>query len=177
MSNKIKLSIIIIFVAFGTWLYFTPYLAVSGMKAGAETKDAVKLSSYVNFPALKESLKVSFHAKLASGAAKKPEGNPGNPFGAVGAALAVAFVNPMIDALVTPESLAMIMKGDKPQPIQNAAQSKPSESGTETSMSYESFDRFVVNIKKKGETGEPYGLVFNRDGLFSWKLSALRLPL
>lgn len=174
MSNKIKLSIIILFVAFGTWLYFTPYLAVSGMKAGAEAKDAVKLSSYVNFPALKESLKASFRAKLASGAAKKPEGNP---FGAVGAALAAAFVNPMIDALVTPESLAMIMKGDKPQPIQNAAQSKPSESGSETSMSYESFDRFVVNVKKKGETGEPYGLVFNRDGLFSWKLSALRLPL
>lgn len=174
MSNKIKLSIIIILVAFGTWLYFTPYLAVNGMKAGAEAKDAAKLSSYVNFPALKESLKASFHAKLASGAAKKPEGNP---FGAVGAALAVAFVNPMIDALVTPESLAMIMKGDKPQPIQNAAQSKPSESGTETSMSYESFDRFVVSVKKKGETGEPLGLVFNRDGLFSWKLSALRLPL
>lgn len=95
MNSKIKLSIIVILVAFGTWLYFAPYLAVSGMKAGAEAKDAVKLSSYVNFPALKESLKASFRAKLASGAAKKPEGNP---FGAVGAALAVAFVNPPASA-------------------------------------------------------------------------------
>jgi hypothetical protein len=44
-------------------------------------------------------------------------------------------------------------------------------------MSYESFDRFVVTVKKKGSTEEPLGLVFNRDGIFSWKLSALRLPM
>jgi hypothetical protein len=174
MSTKAKLSISIVFVAFSTWFYFTPHLAVSGMKSAAEARDAAKLSGYVNFPAVKESLKGSFNAKLASDVTKEKSGNP---FAAFGATLAAAFINPMIDALVTPESLAMMMKGDKPQPAKSTEQTKPSGSDADTSMSYESFDRFVVTVKKKGTTEEPLGLVFNRDGIFSWKLSALRLPI
>jgi hypothetical protein len=174
MSTKTTLSIAIVFIAFSTWFYFTPHLAVSGMKSAAEAKDAAKLSGYVNFPALKESLKASFNAKLASEVTKEKDGNP---FAALGAALAAAFINPMIDALVTPESLAMMMKGDKPQPAKKTEQTKSSDSDPDTSMSYESFDRFVVTVKKKGTTEEPLGLVFNRDGMFSWKLSALRLPM
>jgi len=57
MSNKAKISIIIAFVAFSTWFYFTPHLAVSGMRSAAEANDAEKLSDYVNFPALKENLR------------------------------------------------------------------------------------------------------------------------
>lgn len=174
MSTKIKLSIAIIFVAFSTWFYFTPHLAVSGMKSAVEAKDAAKLSRYVNFPALKESLKADFNAKLASEVAKETDGNP---VAFLGAALAAAFINPMIDALVTPESLAMMMKGDKPQLATNTEEAKSSDSDVDISMSYESFDRFVVTVKKKGTSEEPLGLVFNRDGIFSWKLSALRLPM
>lgn len=174
MSTKTKLANAIVFVAFSTWFYFTPHLAVSGMKSAAEAKDAAQLSGYVNFPAVKESLKGSFNAKLASDVMKE---KGGNPFAAFGAALAAAFINPMIDALVTPENLAMMMKGDKPHPAKNTEQTKPSGSDADTSMSYESFDRFVVTVKKKGTTEEPLGLVFNRDGMFSWKLSALRLPI
>jgi len=174
MSTKSKLFIAIAFVVFGTWFYLTPRIAVSGMKSAAEAKDASKLSGYVNFPALKESLKASFNAKLASEVAKEKDGNP---FGALGAVLVAAFINPMIDALVTPENLAMMMKGDNPQLAKDITQSKPSDSEVDTSMSYESFDRFVVTVKKKGAAEEPLGLVFNRDGMFSWKLSALRLPM
>ncbi len=173
MSTKIKLSLAFILIAFSTWFYFTPHLAVIGMKSAAEAKDAAKLSSYVNFPALKDSLKASFNAKLASEVTKEKD----NPFAALGGALAAALINPMIDALVTPESLAMMMKGDKPQLTENTEKTKPSDSDADISMSYESFDRFVVTVKKKGTTEEPLGLVFNRDGLFSWKLSALRLPM
>jgi hypothetical protein len=184
MSTKNKLSIAIVFVAFSTWFYFTPYLAVSAMKSAAEAKDAAKLSDYVNFPAVRDSLRASFNAKLA---AEVPKGSDNNPFSALGAAMAAAFINPMIDALVTPESLAMMMKGEKPKPANNSAQSsspesevvasESSESNDDTSMSYENFDRFVVTVKKKDSAEEPFGLVFNRDGIFSWKLSALRLPI
>lgn len=173
MSAKIKLSIVFILIAFSTWFYFTPHLAVSGMKSAAEAKDAAKLSGYVNFPALKESLKASFNAQLASEVEKEKD----NPFAALGGALAAAFINPMIDALVTPESLAMMMKGNKPQPAENTEKTNPSDSDVDISMFYESFDRFVVTVKKKGTAEKPLGLVFNRDGLFSWKLSALRLPM
>lgn len=174
MTNKTKLSLAAVLALFSVWFFFTPHLAVSTMKSAAEARDAAKLSSHVNFPALKESLKASFNAKLASEVTKEKDGDP---FSALGAAMAAAFINPMIDALVTPESLAMMMKGDKPQPGTNAAASTKSDTDVNTAMSYESFDRFVVTVKKKGEASDPIGLVFNRDGLFSWKLSAIRLPI
>ena len=174
MNTKTKLSIAIAFAALGAWFYFTPHLAVSEMKSAAEAKDAAKLSAYVDFPAVKESFKASLNAKLAMQAPKEQDGNP---FAALGAAMAAALINPMVDALITPEGLAMMMKGDKPQPGVNAEQAQQTDSNTDTSMSYESFDRFVVTVKKKGAAEEPLGFVFNREGMFSWKLSALRLPM
>jgi Protein of unknown function (DUF2939) len=181
MRRKAALFVITLIIAFGTWFYLTPYIAVYGMKSAAEARDAARLSGYVNFPALRSSLKATFHAKLVSNARK----NRNNGFfGALGSALAVAFVNPVIEALyinpmidsyVRPESLARMMKGEKPQSAKGKAQSTPAE--PDYSMAYESFDRFVVNVKKKGSTKKPVGLVFRREGLFSWKLSALRLPM
>lgn len=174
MSSKIKISIAALFAVFCVWFFFTPYLAVNSMKSAAETRDVAKLASHVDFPALKESMKATFNAKLVAEAAK---GKQGNAIPALGAAMAAAFINPMIDALVTPESLAMMMKGEKPQSGKDGVPSRESDPGTDTSMAYESFNRFVVAVRKKGEAGEPVAFVLNRDGLFSWKLSAIRLPL
>jgi hypothetical protein len=41
-------------------------------------------------------------------------------------------------------------------------------------MSYESFDRFVVNVAEKSAPAKDVKLIFKRDGL-SWKLSAIDL--
>jgi hypothetical protein len=164
----------LLLIAALTWFFFTPHLAVRGMRAAAEARDATKLSQYVNFPALKESLKSAFTAKLAAEAAKSQEGNP---FAALGAAFAAAFISPLIDALVTPESLAMIMKGDKPELGKTRKEPSAGPPETETTMSYEGLHLFVVSLKAKGSAEEPVGLVFSREGFFSpWRLSAIRLP-
>ena len=157
------------------WLFFTPHLAVRGMRAAAEARDAAALADYVNFPALKESLKGGLTAKLASFASKDLTGNP---FAAFGAALATAMMGPMIDALVTPEALAMMLKGEKPKPTGPAKKPTPNDDDVEVdvSMSYETLNRFVVAARRKGSSEAPMSLVFTRDGLFSWKLSAIRLP-
>lgn len=61
----------------------------------------------------------------------------------------------MIDALVTPESLAMVMKGEKPEPAAKATKTK-SDQDVDIAMSYEAFDRFVVTVKKKGSSDKPF---------------------
>lgn len=162
----------------GGWYYYTPYLAVNNMRAAAENKDSAILSRYINFPSVRESLKASLNAKMLSEMAKKDDRNP---FAALGAAFAMALVGPMVEAMVTPEALAMMMKGEKPSLEKSKPAAVPtsaaSEPDTETSMGYETFDQFVVRTKKRGTTEEPVALVFQREGLFSWKLSAIRLPL
>ena len=183
MSNKIKSSIAsVVFFAFGIWFYLTPYITIREIKSAVAVKDSARLASHVDFPALKENLKAGFNAKLASEIGQK---NDNNPLAAAGIALATAIVNPMVDTLVTPESLATFMQGELPQIDKSTEKPNLStpNSGTkpdqevESSSSYESFNRFVMTVKKRGSNEKPLGFVFTRHGLFSWKLSALRLPM
>jgi hypothetical protein len=174
MRSKAKLLLAIIaLIAFGIWFYATPYLTVSNMTSAAESGDTVKLSSHVNFPALKDNLKGLLNAKLAPEAEKQEAA----PLTSLGTALASTLIGPMVDTLVTPESLAMIIKGHKLPPVMKVqSQKAPDDSNTEISMSYESFNRFAATIKKKDQINMPISLILTRDGLFSWKLSALRMP-
>ena len=178
MRSKIKPLIATALLGFSAWFYATPYLAVSNMKSAAEANDAERLSSYVNFPQLRENLKADFSAKLSGAAQRHPEnGNDG--LQALGAAMAVALINPMIDALVTPASLGLIMQGRAPRtgaPASAPAASTPEQS-PEISMAYESYDRFVVSLRKKGSQDAPLRLVFRREQLIFWKLSAMQLPV
>ncbi|MGA1372860.1 MAG: DUF2939 domain-containing protein [Pseudomonadales bacterium] len=174
MKGKYVLPVTLLLLL-GIWLFFTPYLTANAMRTAAEEGNGAKLSGYVDFPALKESLKASFNAKLASQVAKEADSNP---FSALGAAMAAALVNPMIDALVTPESLAMMMNGEKPEPGAAPADSSASrELDADIDMAYEGFDTFVVTVTKRDGGDEPVGLVLRRDSLFSWKLAAVRLTL
>ena len=106
----------------------------------------------------------------------------------LGAAIASAFINPMIDAFVTPDGLAMIVRGSIPdrKKIKRSAEKKPDD-GTEkksshkdpeieTSTYYENFNHFIVAFKQKTSTEDQVRLVFKREGIVSWKLCAMDLP-
>ena len=169
------------FIALGVCFYYTPHWAVSNMKKAAENRDADTLSEYVDFPSLKESLKANFNAMMATEVSNNMSDNP---FGAFGAALAAAFINPMIDNLVTPESLAMMMKGGKPElkktnrknEKKSSNTSSNTNENTEMTMSYDNFNSFIVTTKEKDSSDDPVKMIFKRHGIISWKLTALRLP-
>ncbi len=172
MHNKIKVSILLLIVLLGTWLFFTPHLTVNSMKSAADAGDANKLAGYVDFPAVKESLKTSIGAKIS----KATKDQQDNPFAFLGAAMAMAFINPMIDAMISPSGLSMMMMGEKPSLEGKQAKNSKSQSDTDVSMSYDGMNRFIVTVKKKGEDGKPLQLIYNRDGIFSWRLTAIDIP-
>ena len=176
-KKSILLLVVLLFLVGGVGFYFTPHFAVYNMKKAGDTKDAEALSNYVDYSALRESLKANLNAMMAGEIAKN---NSESPFEAFGAALAAVLINPMIDALVTPESLAMLMKGEKPETedTENDRETQPSSEATviETSMFYEGLNRFTVVVKKKGASEDRIKLIFRRHGFISWKLSVLRIP-
>jgi hypothetical protein len=179
MRTPTKALLALAFTALGTWFYFTPHIAAYGMKTAAQAKDSAKLTGYIDFPALKENLKAGLQTKFQTQSAPA---NDNSPMGAMGNALASAFITSMVDALVTPNNLAAVMQGDKPRPIPHSEPAKPAaqtaaEPDTVTTTAYESWDRFVVTIRKKGHEDKPVGLVFHRHGLVTWKLDDLQLPL
>lgn len=178
MKKRTILTLIGVFaIIFGFCFYFTPHWVISNMKKAADNKDADTLSEYVDYPSFKESLKANLNTIMVSEASKMSD----NPFAAFGAALATIIINPMIDNFVTPESLAMLMKGEQPsfKKNQDNGETQPTsdEGEKETSIKYKGFNRFIFEVGDKNTQKEPIQLIFRRHGIISWKLSAIRLPI
>jgi len=184
MKKTLLILFIILIVLGGVGIYFTPYISFHNMRLAAENRDAV-LSDYIDYPSLKESLKVNLHARMSGEAQDKKNKDP---FEKMGEAIVSAFINPVVDAFVTPESLSMMMRGYIPpvnksertseKKSENVSKKKTShdDSDIETTMYYESFNRFVVKVKNKNSAEEPVELIFRRDWVIYWKLSAIKLP-
>jgi hypothetical protein len=160
-------------------LYATPYLALHQMREAARTHDVQALAAYVDFPAVRESLKLGLRAKLVGGDV--------SPASVMGAEVAGALLGPMVDALITTESLgrvlqgqapaqAVLLMGKAPPPVRvESPIETPMETRMQTQMGYESPSQFVFSIKPRGSDDDPVELVMRRDGLWRWKLAALRL--
>ena len=185
MKKTLLILFFILIVLGGVGFYFTPYISFHNMRLTAENRDAVTLTDYIDYPSLKESLKVNLHARMSGEAQGKQDKDP---FEKMGEAIVSAFINPVVDAFVTPESLSMMMRGYIPpvnksertseKKSENASRKKTShdDPDIETTMYYESFNRFVVKVKNKDSAEDPVELIFRRDGVIYWKLSAIKLP-
>ena len=156
----------------GAYLYFAPYLALRSMRNAAQAGDAAELSSYVDFPAVRESLKATVSRKMGDVAQ-----GTGNPLALLGAAFANTLADPLVDVLVTPTNLALVLNGVNPQ-ANGAAPStpQPTDVDPETTAHYDGLSDFVVTVTNRSFPSQPIGLVLHRSGLVAWKLSAITLP-
>lgn len=174
MRSRHKLSVAAVLLA-GLCFYATPYLALHQIRSAAAAQDAAKLAGYVDFPALRQSLKTGVQARLI-GTERDEQGQPSRAH-VMGAAVAGALLGPMVDSLITPESLARLLQGQQPMAAATGIGGEPAQPGKlQTHMAYEGPDRFVFSVRKSGEDEEPVDLVLRRDGLLHWKLAELRLP-
>lgn len=156
-------------------LYASPYWTVHQMETAVRDRDATALSHYVDFPAVKESLKANFSAQLNQ---KMGGEKDNNPLVALGMAMVGAVLNPFIDTLVSPEGLATMMSGNKPDPTnpQGPTNSVDRHEEPNVTKGYESLNRFVIQVSSKKKQDQKIDFVFQREGLLSWKLSTVRFP-
>jgi hypothetical protein len=159
-------SLVLLLLAGGAAVYAAPYLVVWRLRDAVERGDSEAVAPHVDFPALRSSVKAAVSAAVT----KNTQGSS-IASQLLGSALAGNLANQMVDAMVTPETVGMFLRGEKPAlklfPLATASE-------TITTQGYEDASTFVVNVRK---VDDPLGvgLVFTRDGL-SWKLSAARLP-
>jgi hypothetical protein len=187
MIKKITITLLSIFVVLaGVAFYCTPYLTYRNIRIAAEQRDAKAMSKYIEFSSLKKSLKENIKSKLEVTEKKNGEQGEG-----IGAAMVSALITPLIDAFITPETIGLMLKGSTPslkkRKDQAAGKKEKEEHAGDTKnrrdagspdilMYYESLNRFVVEIKKKGAGEEPIALLFRRHQLLYWKLYAIKLP-
>jgi len=188
MSRK-PLLLLAIILAFCGWLFATPYIAAYQLYSAIDRQDTSALPEYVDFDAVKTSVKTQLDQKIIDPIKKEAEKNP-----LAGIALMIAggIVNQATDQIISPQGMVDLMKGaaNIPQPPPTtapAATAKPdtksvstagdSNNKLEKSMSYESLNSFVISLKKGSEQDKPIRLVMQRQGLSGWKIEDVRLPL
>ena len=152
----------------------SPWWTLHRLQAAVARHDAEAVSAQVDFPALRASVKGQLLASMGRDADKN-EG--GNPLAAFGSALAMAFVNPLIDAVVSPAGVsAMVEHGRiavaQPQPrhAPETADAEPVYDKPRYALAYRGWDRFAVTAQDGGS------FVFRRAGLWTWKLAGIEMP-
>lgn len=99
--KKIVVALGVLLLAAGGWYYASPLWTLKAMRHAAVAKDGAALSRYVDYEALRADLKGDLRRSMMAGMAKQPD----NPFAAIGMAIALNLVDPMIEAMVSPEGV------------------------------------------------------------------------
>ncbi|HEY2024227.1 DUF2939 domain-containing protein, partial [Paraburkholderia sp.] len=123
----ITLIVVIVIAALG-FVYASPYLAVNNLKRAADARDVQTVNQYVDFPALRASLK----QQVADMLTRRLEADSGNKLATIGAVIGVTLIGPLVDAYATPDGVAALLNGMPPRGTageQPAA--PPASNGTE----------------------------------------------
>jgi len=175
--SKFKMAIGVVVGLLAIYIAAAPYITVYQMQSAAEKHDGEALSEHIEFSSVRQSLKDQMNAMFAKKMAEDEE-MKNNPFAVLAVGFAGMMVDKMVDAYVTPAGITQLMAGEKPK----AEGSKSGSSAGHTerkplsnaSMSYESFDKFVVKVK--GEDGGEGKFVLRRRGI-AWKLTDIVIPI
>jgi hypothetical protein len=199
--NRLKPTLIVAIaaaiIAIIVYAYASPYLALRHLKHAIDARDAQAISEYVDYPALRISLKQQITSELMRRIDARQRDNP---LAILGALVGSALIGPLVDAYATPDGVAALMSGvpprgqpgeqpprldsapaptptsspaSTPSPAQDSA-SGADDASPQTSAGYRNIDEFVVTYQRN--TGDArYAAIFQRSGLFGWKLSSIDL--
>ncbi len=163
-------------VAAGATLYASPYWALHSLANAVRDKDAAKVSEYVDFVLLRDSVKELLAARMD--AEMKTRGVPADN---VLANLAQTFVKSMltqaVDALVSPSGVVRLLQGSAGVSPVAAPPSSTGGVGAQRGNGSNK-PRFHVDYRNYSTVhvsseGREVGFVFHRYGLLSWKMVAI----
>jgi hypothetical protein len=170
-------ALAILIIALVTLYFVSPYMAFHSLESAARSGDRDRLEGVVDFPALRENLKSEISAAILAKMRDAPEAKS-NPFVALGALLAPATTDRMVDSTITPDGISTILnKGTvlKPMAQPTGANTKRDPDIT-VHIDYRTLNRVRANISRKSQSDFKFALTMERRGLFDWKLIRIDLP-
>ena len=151
------------------WYWAGPFFAVANLRNAALRGDTKELNERVDFSRVREEVKTQFSSLLIS---KMTDDLRGNPFAAMGFAIAAKLTDVMVEAMISPAGIAAL--------VRTGSERTPAEvSGIDVMLSKEvavhrdglnAFDFFLVGDRDKRPT-----LRFGREGL-NWRLTSIQMP-
>ncbi|CAD6509762.1 DUF2939 domain-containing protein [Paraburkholderia metrosideri] len=190
----ITLIVIVVIAALG-FAYASPYIALRNLKRAADARDAETVNQYVDFPALRDSLKQQITGMLT----RRLDADANSKLATIGAMIGVTLIGPLVDSYATPDGVAALLNGMPPRGDPGERPAAPPDANNppaaadtpasppaadaanatqpparETTAGYRGINEFVVTYRR-GEANANYSAIFQREGLFTWKLTAINL--
>jgi len=166
-------------VAAGAALYASPYWALHSLSNAVRDKDAARVSEYVDFVLLRDSVKELLTARMD--AEMKTRGvRADNVFANLAQTFVKSMLTQAVDAMVSPSGVVRLLHGSPAGGAPVAA--PPSSTGgggaERTNGSNQYKPRFHVSYRDYSTVhvsseGREVGFVFHRYGLLSWKMVAI----
>ncbi|NIA55230.1 DUF2939 domain-containing protein [Massilia sp. TW-1] len=156
----------------------SPWWTLHRLQAAVARHDADAVAAQVDFPALRASVKEQAFAAMGGKAGEAAGGRDGaNPFAAFGRKMAMAVVDPLVDAAVSPEGVATMVEHGRigigrPAPAadtSDTSDSAPARDKPRYALAYRGLNSFAVTARDGGS------FIFRRDGLWTWKLAGIDL--
>lgn len=152
----------------------SPFLAIRELRTAANSGDRARLETLVDFPAVRDSLKSQISAKLLQAMHDDPD-LKGNPLAALGALVAPAITDRVIDSVVTPDGLVSIIAQGKVARAESrsVSGSSPPPAHMQASYGYEGLNRFEVHLRRTDDPAVSVGLGLSRRGFVGWQLTRI----
>lgn len=148
---------------FAIWFIRSPITALDSIKEAAHSGNVQQLNDLVDFTSLRSSIKLMISTD-AGDTASKP--TPGSRLAHM---LAGALASPIVDALVTPESLVFLLNGEMPTDHQSAKE----KSSVQISTNWHGLSLVELAIHHSENEKAKMALVMRRDWL-TWKLVGIK---
>ncbi|MES2978119.1 MAG: DUF2939 domain-containing protein [Pseudomonadota bacterium] len=174
-----SIAVIAVVIMASIWFVRAPYATLESIKAAAERRDVPELNRLIDFPSVKSSLKILLLDSM--------NGKPGeapSPGAGLARLFASALAGPIVEAMVTPESIVAMFSGKLPRSAAGRPQpSSPRPDDASSPVSTEKpnvtfagdwDDSSTIRVRVRSGITEDVGLAFvmRRDGL-SWRLSGI----
>ncbi|WP_226412463.1 DUF2939 domain-containing protein [Synechococcus sp. MU1642] len=178
----------------GCYAFASPWIALRDLTQAFKDQDTRKIEKLVDFPELREDIKITAKAAVTKSAAIELEGNP---FAAMGIMMANAIVDPIIDQVISPAGLQLFFF-DREMSIGTDEASKDigsiakhlifvgDSSDTNREMDvvqsiqvkseYVGINEFEVQVSDSDIPNESVSFYMRRKGLGDWKVNGIRLP-
>ena len=166
MGRAVKVALAVLALglsAFALYLWASAYLVLRALQGAVLEGDRARLERLVDFPRVREGLKAQVQARLLRQMGQEVAQNP---LAGLAYLFVAGMVDPMVDALVSPEGLAALGTGLGPGEA-------PKEAVKGWRLAYQDF-RTAYVYRPEDPSSRLY---LERQGLFGWKVVRMELPL
>lgn len=174
-KNKLAIVVAVLALLVGGYYVASPYWALRQLATAVEEGDVDKMSRYIDYPAVKDSVSNQLKAVLIQ---KMQTDNrmKDHPFAEGAMVFAMTMMDKMVDVLVSKEGMRALFNGDDRQQLEQQAQAEGKELRLrKAELDYQGLNKMHATITSK--KGEQITFIFEREGFADWKMKSVELPL